>query len=59
MPGTVIYYTSYDQLKLAMGYKENYLGKDNVNWAPAVAGSLARSEYTVLCLITICRRLLM
>ncbi|XP_062519847.1 probable mitochondrial glutathione transporter SLC25A39 [Corticium candelabrum] len=42
VPGTVIYYTSYDQLKLAMGYKENYLGKDNVNWAPAVAGSLAR-----------------
>ena len=42
MPGTIIYYTIYDQLKVFLGFKENYSGSDNNIWAPPVAGAIAR-----------------
>lgn len=46
VPATVIYYTGYDQLKVAFGFKDgrsNYL-------APALAGSIART----LAVIAVC-----
>ena len=40
VPTTVIYYTLYDHLKLAFGFKE---GETNV-WSPLLAGISGRSK---------------
>ena len=39
IPATVVYFTSYDRLKYAMGYKE---GDPNTRFIPMLAGSSAR-----------------
>ncbi len=41
VPATVIYFTSYDQLKYVMGYKE---GDASTRFIPVLAGSTARGE---------------
>ncbi|XP_064643524.1 probable mitochondrial glutathione transporter SLC25A40 isoform X2 [Lineus longissimus] len=39
VPATVIYFTSYDQIKYTMGFRE---GQREKLWIPAIAGSVAR-----------------
>ena len=52
VPATVIYYTSYDQLKVKLGFKHNEM---NI-LAPLLAGSTARTiAVTVICPIELIR----
>ena len=52
VPATVIYYTSYDQLKMKLGFKP---GRRNIQ-APLLAGSLARTAaVTAICPIELVR----
>lgn len=41
VPATVVYFTSYDQLKYFMGYKD---GDTNRTHIPIIAGSISRSN---------------
>lgn len=45
VPNTVVYFTSYDQLKLAFGYKN---GQKNSKLIPFMCGGIARCKYTKL-----------
>ena len=44
MPATVVYFTSYEQFKILLGYQ--HAGPTSQNWyKPVLAGSGARGEY--------------
>jgi hypothetical protein len=45
IPATVVYFTTYDQLKYKLGYKEN---DPSTRFIPPVSGSLARGTETPL-----------
>ena len=47
LPASVIYYTSYDNLKVYLGFREGYDGPDQNYWAPALAGVIARGKRAI------------